>query len=303
VVDDVLADDPAWRWNRLVTRWVAEEGSRRAVDAFDEVAPEVLPLLSAALEAGPPVVDHPDLETPAYWAANEFHLTEGGWDGHPQMGFILDELVFRKIIAYAGVGAVAAGENIISQRDLVAQATRLASPGVIFEPGCGSGRYLSCLQRTWPEARIIGCDLSVTQLQAASAKAADMEASWELHRAPAEHTGLPDESVDLVSTYTLLHEVPLPAAGAITAEAWRILKPGGELVHADVPPYTRLDAFRAVVNDWENDHREEPFWRAASMADRGRMLREAGFVDVEEVTPAGVPYPWVTRGRKPGAVR
>lgn len=57
--------------------------------------------------------------------------------------------------------------------------------------------------------------------------------SWHAARrfvhAAAEETGLPSETVDLVSCCLIMHELPQAATRAIIAEAHRILRPGGTL--------------------------------------------------------------------------
>jgi hypothetical protein len=56
---------------------------------------------------------------------------------------------------------------------------------------------------------------------------------------------------------------------------------------------------QAVILDWDTDNRAEPFFTAAAMASLPQMMRDAGFVDVEEYALEKRGYPWVTRGRKP----
>ena len=51
----------------------------------------------------------------------------------------------------------------------------------------------------------------------------------ELRRGLAEATGLPDASVDVVSVSLVIHELPPDATQAVCREAWRVLRPGGQL--------------------------------------------------------------------------
>ena len=43
----------------------------------------------------------------------------------------------------------------------------------------------------------------------------------------------------------------------------------------------------------------EPYFSAAASINLAKMMREIGFVDVEEYALEKRGYPWVTRGRKP----
>jgi ubiquinone/menaquinone biosynthesis C-methylase UbiE len=56
------------------------------------------------------------------------------------------------------------------------------------------------------------------------------------HHAPAEATGLPAASCDLVSICLVFHELPQSAAKAIIQEAHRLLRPGGHLAIMDMNP-------------------------------------------------------------------
>ena len=91
------------------------------------------------------------------------------------------------------------------------------------------------------------------------------------------------------------------ATKAVVEEMFRVLEPGGDFLAADIAPFGRNDAFRAVVLDWETENRGEPFMRSYLRLDLADLLREAGFVDVEAYGLGKGDYPWVVRGRKPAA--
>lgn len=127
------------------------------------------------------------------------------------------------------------------------------APHSIVDLGCGAGRSTVTLQETFPEAALTGIDLSpyfvavakymepqmtqaqsVKQAQSVQQDEATAAIRW-LH-APAEETGLPSDSVDLVSVCLVFHELPTDAARSIIAEAHRIVKPGGHLAIMDMNP-------------------------------------------------------------------
>jgi ubiquinone/menaquinone biosynthesis C-methylase UbiE len=60
------------------------------------------------------------------------------------------------------------------------------------------------------------------------------------HHAPAEATGLPDSSYNLVSICLVFHELPQSAAKAMIQEAHRLLRPGGHLAIMDMNPQSEV---------------------------------------------------------------
>ena len=297
---EIVGDSKEYRYDRLITRFVAENKERVSALALEPIAAEVEAEMARRDAEGGTLELNPDLDLPRYWSETEFHLTPGGWRGHPMLGTLLHEMVYPYIFLPGGVGAVKTGANLDTQRRSIAQQARKSSYRRILEPGSGTGRYLEALQQTFPDAQVVGVELSEPLLRYSHFLAAELGYSWELRQAPAEATGYPDASFDLVSIYTLLHEVPPQATNAIVGEAYRVLEPGGELVIGDVAPYSQQDPFQTLVMDWETENRNEPFWRGALLLDRVAILRGAGFVDVEEYAGGPGNYPWVTRAVKPG---
>jgi len=287
-------------FDRFYTRMAGEHQYVAALEAFEDGEAEIEGEYARLAGQGGTLALNPDQEFPGYWANTEFHLTPGGWEGHPRMGFMIHDYIYDLLFATGGIGAVKPGESFADQRYVTAKEGRKGSYHDILELGVGTGRYALALQRAWPEASIHGVDLGVTELEHAKLIAARNGYAWDLRQAAAEATPFPDNTFDMVTMFILLHEVPQPAAKAIIAEAYRVLEPGGEILIGDVAPYKHQDSlFRSVVLDWETEHRCEPFWRGALLADRAEILASAGFTDIEEYGVGPGNYPWVTRGVKP----
>ncbi len=88
------------------------------------------------------------------------------------------------------------------------------------------------------------------------------------------------------------------------AECWRLLAPGGVMVHVDVPIQPGyIGLADQALNHWQVRHNNEPSWQVWADADIPRYLRDAGFVQddsfagTEGEGPAGTWY--VYGGRKP----
>lgn len=296
MVADALAGSDAFATAALVGDFASVAHGRAAAAAFAESADLLAPELARLEAAGPATLrPDPDLVPPAYWDGVWFHRTTGGWNGHPEMGFIHGELIHRHYVAKTFPG------DIFAQRASVLALLPRADYADICELGTSSGHYTVALQRTFPSARITGIELSLPMLRQALRVANENGWAWDLRQAAAEATGLPDRSFDLVTSYILLHELPADATRAVWREAFRLLRPGGQVLMADVTPYRVLGRMGSWRADWLAQRGGEPWWREAATLDNAEAARAAGFVDVVEGGPGGAPYPWVTMGTRPAA--
>jgi len=96
-------------------------------------------------------------------------------------------------------------------------AARCSRTDLAWDCACGSGQATLPLAAHF--ARVVGTDASASQL-AHAPRLPNVE--WRC--APAEHSGLADATVDLVTVAQALHWLPLEA---FHAEVARVLKPGG----------------------------------------------------------------------------
>lgn len=125
------------------------------------------------------------------------------------------------------------------------------APETIVDLGCSTGLSTRALQEAYPNAKITGIDLSDYFLTVARYQTTNRGAqgaspiNW-LH-ASAETTGLPANSVDLVSASLIFHELPQTAIRAVIQEAYRILRPGGHFTIMEMNPqsevYRKLPAY------------------------------------------------------------
>lgn len=120
--------------------------------------------------------------------------------------------------------------------------------GIIVDFGCGTGTSTRRLAAQYPEAsQLIGIDLSpyfidVGQTLLKLAPNAIREGATEgwitkidsdprvqLQQGNIANTNLPPNFASVVNIALVLHELPLTAAKEVIAEAYRILKPGGQM--------------------------------------------------------------------------
>lgn len=292
--------DGVYRLERFLQRYVAEDLYGRGIVAIEERRDALASRPAAQTRASGASLDlDPTVVAPAYYDV-EWHLRPGGWEGYDLYAPMFALGVLPYVFRHGGYAAVPVGEDIRQQRlDVIGQLPK-SSYGRIFEPGCGGGSTLLAIHALHPEAELTGCDLSACLLQDAQRLAGRLNAPVRLIQRDAAQTREPDCSYDAVVTYALHHELPFGANLELFKEMFRLLKPGGDILISDPPPFRAVSPFQAVILDWDTEHREEPFFRETCSADWDEELRKIGFVDVQSYALGPDSYPWVTRARKAG---
>jgi SAM-dependent methyltransferase len=292
--------DPVWRLERFLQRYVCEESFAQGIQAVEErramfeafLAPPAQPTIGT-LELDP------DLRAPKYYTATEWHLEPGSWDGYDLYGAVFAFGIGPLVFKHGGYAAVGVGDDIAQQRlDTIRQLPKPAYAR-IYEPGCGAATTLLAIHKLHPQAELIGCDLSPGLLRMGHKVADRQGIKLALKQRDAVHSGEPDASVDAVVTYALHHELPPNENMALFREMLRILKPGGDIVMSDPPPFRAVSPFHAAILNWDTHNRNEPFFSAACLSNWDDTLREAGFVDVQSYPLGQDAYPWITRASKP----
>ncbi len=287
-INEALSGSSAYATQRLMGDWHGRSHGKIAIEAFEEIQPDLQPVLDATTNGTASLELDPQLALPAYWDGVHFHRTSGGWDGHEHMGYVHGEIIHKQMVARFFPG------GIFAQRQKIAEMAPRNSYKRILDMGCSSGHFTTALARTYPDAQITGVDLSARMLEHAHRTANDNGWDWKLYQRAAEKTGFDDQSFDLVTSYIMLHEMPAIAIQEAFAEAFRVLEPGGDMIMSDVTRYADLDKMGQWKADRGAKYGGEPHWRESASLDLTEVAKNAGFIDVEAT---GI-YPHVVKGRK-----
>ncbi|MBW4467365.1 MAG: class I SAM-dependent methyltransferase [Pegethrix bostrychoides GSE-TBD4-15B] len=228
-------------------------------------------------EADSEQLRQPSLAYPAYYDQN-FHGIQGGY------------LSVNAAITYDPVTQYLLPPHEDWVRRGLIERVR-CQPRRVLDLGCGTGSTTLLLKKSFPQAEVIGLDLSPYMLLVAADKAAEAGLDIQVKHGNAEQTGFPDASFDLVTASLLFHETPPLVACNILQEAFRLLKPGGEVLI--------LDGNQATLrqSDWLTQIFEEPYMKDYAAGDLNNWMSTAGFGNVATHEVWWVNQ--VTRGVKP----
>ncbi|NDJ17292.1 class I SAM-dependent methyltransferase [Myxacorys almedinensis] len=220
---------------------------------------------------------NPNLTYPVYYTQH-FHSIEGGY------------LNISAAVTYDPITQYVLPPNETWVRQSLIDSIQV-QPSRILDLGCGTGSTTLMLKQTFPNADVMGIDLSPYMLVVAEhkAKQAHLNIDWQHHTA--EATPFAPASFDLITASLLFHELPPDRAQAVLEECFRLLKPGGEVLMLDGNQKTLRQS------EWLTQIFEEPYIQAYAQGSVDAWMGTAGFRAIQTQE-----FWWihqVTRGVKP----
>lgn len=151
-------------------------------------------------------------------------------------------------------------------------------PEAILDMGCGTGEQTLAYKRRFPAAEVTGVDCARPFVRFAHGMAETEGLSLGFAEMDAGQTDFADESFDLIVSIIMFHETTKAQVRAIMEECWRLVKPGGLVLHLDVPYQPRrMPLVKQVTNHWQVRHNGEPFWTGFAELDMKEEAIAAGF--------------------------
>jgi ubiquinone/menaquinone biosynthesis C-methylase UbiE len=207
-------------------------------------------------------IQRADVVTPTYYSSQNFYGIKGGY------------LTSGAAVTYDAITQYVSIPNETWIRQALIDAVKVY-PRRILDLGCGTGSTTLMLKQAFPEAEVIGLDLSPYMLVRAEHKTieAGLDVSWR--HGNAEKTGFPDASFDLVTASLLFHETPALVSQNILQESLRLLTFGGQVLV--------LDGNQKILRqlEWLNQLCEEPYIRDYSDGSVDAWMGAAGFEAVQ----------------------
>ncbi len=204
---------------------------------------------------------------PRYYLQN-FHYQTDGWLSEDSA----DLYDFQVDVLFNGATDAMRRQALLPIMDVIKE-QRIANL-TLLDVACGTGRFLRAIKQNVPRLPVIGLDLSGAYL----AKSAELLKPWSwcsLIEGKAEELPFPDESVDVVTSVYLLHELPAKIRVNVAREMARVVKPNGwviivdSLQQGDHPPFDGLLKLFPLLY-------HEPYYRDYTATDLVALFEQTG---------------------------
>jgi SAM-dependent methyltransferase len=223
-----------------------------------------------------------DLNIPAHQLKANIHRMPGGYLHDPEADYFDSGVLYDHGVFLYGCGWLGALNDELGQtliHNVLAKYYPDFHPQRILDLGCSVGHSTLPYASAFPEAQVWGVDLSASLLRYAIARARVLDQTVYFAQQNAEDTEFADQSFDLVVSHILLHEIPGVARRRVFAECYRLLKPGGIMVHLEsksfLEPSSLISRYYRDTEVWANS---EPYIASSKFEDFPAYALDAGFV-------------------------
>ncbi|MCU0758461.1 MAG: class I SAM-dependent methyltransferase [Steroidobacteraceae bacterium] len=238
-------------------------------------------------------------EVPRYVSSLDVHLIPGSFDAE----YTRDDVAQGAVVAFGS--KVFAGQHPFRRKpgavaESVGNWLRLKHPGFrprrILDLATTSGKNLFPYAGVFPGAELHGVDVGAPLLRFGHAQAEAAGLAVHFSQQDAESLDYPDGHFDLIVSSFFFHEIPLKSTRKVLRECFRLLAPGGMMVHMELPNESAVSAYENFFWNWDTAYNAEPFYSTYRAQDPVALSVEAGF-DAAQAFAHLIPD-WLTFGEE-----
>ncbi len=290
-IQRIMQQQPYYKWWGALMR-INQEMLWDAVNvSVERQLPELIERAKDKGEAVGTLTLDADFKIPAYQTAVDIHCMPGSYhsdytENDVAAGATYDRGVYAYGLGWLGPLNDDMGLSIV--KNYLKPEYPNFQPQKILDMGCSVGHSTLPYVDAYPESEVFAVDVSAPMLRYAHARAEAMGKQVHFSQQNAESTNFAAESFDLIVSHILLHEIPPSAIRKVMHECYRLLAPGGMMIHAEAPQYKHMDLFSQFIYDWQTVNNNEPFWGAMRDLDLEEVVTSAGF-DTDKINETFVP--------------
>lgn len=281
-VRKALLGDPAFQTWSALRRMIMEQRQQAGRWASIRQAEQLAAKARTLTEGDARLQLDPALPIPRYVSAVDHHCMPGSYHAELFPGDVsgaanYDHAIFATTGGMLGHYSDGGGHAVVKwvRRNLPD-----FRPKRILDIGATLGHNVVPIAQAFPDAEVVAIDVGAPMLRYALARAKSLGVD-NIRFVQADGSDLSmfaDESFDWVQTTMFLHELSYSSMRAIFRESYRVLKPGGVVLHVEQPQYAAgMPLFEQAMRDWDAFYNNEPFWSSLHEIDLDAYLAEAGF--------------------------
>ena len=150
-------------------------------------------------------------------------------------------------------------------------------PKAMLDTGCTIGHNSLPWKQAYPGSTLTAIDVAAPGLRYGSTRAKLQGVDADFIQMASDSLDFPDASFDFVFSSMFLHELPKKVRANTIAEAYRVLRPGGLMLHMELPPNDQMGAFEAFYLDWDSYYNNEPYYKGYRDEDPKALCAGGGF--------------------------
>ena len=221
----------------------------------------------------------PTLETPRYISALDVHLMPGCYhserfEGDVAQGALYDNGLSVFLMGYLGPEMDDTGRSV---SQFIKALYPDFSPQRMIDIGATVGFNTLPWLEAWPELEIHAIDVAAPNVRYGHARCKAMGKPVHYHQMNGTDLKFDDNSVDIVWSAMVLHEMPASDVAKVLEESYRVLKPGGLMIHMELPLNADMEPYEQFYMDWDAYYNKEPFYKSLRDTDVQQAVTDAGF--------------------------
>ena len=277
-VRKVMTQDPYYQMWSAMQRTSQEMIWDAVIDSVERKLPELQAKAKTLKGKGSLTLD-PNVEIPRYHTGADIHLQPGAYHTDSMPDDIAAGAVYERgtfIYAMGGMGPENDGLGRILHKFFRKQYPD-RKIGKVLDMGCTMGLGVALWAQQEPDGEFHAIDVGAPVLRYGHARAQALGVAVHFSQQNAEKTSYPDASFDVITSHILLHETSRNAIQNVFNECHRLLKPGGMMVHLDLPQAGAQSPLEGFLWEWEVYNNNEHFYGQLRELDVAALAAKAGF--------------------------